>query len=378
MAKDIDATDIDEILSFFNGPWSSEKVTHYCIRGRCNVCQGSRRTSLQEAKRLVRSSLGGGMTVMLLYRWKGFERANSYILRGVKQNRLLPRALALMWSAKAIRGAEQEERRVAEDGGELSFAAKQGKKAGQVLRYFEETKNATVFEEAFCGTHALQVYLNAAMAAEGAVANCTRLAATMPHGSDSQKASQKASQLNLRILSGARGQDVQHAYGAMLGTRLEAWPEQLRLGIRDVYQFRIRLLPTVADAWRRLVFAFADPRYDAFQICDMPAPPDSDGAMAMHGRQVAEVAGKLGQRKTCDRCFDDWTLGILELMQRSPLKAAYLLRCTLPILPCSSGAVERAHLVGQDTKRKRSRTHCTFAGGTYISRHGLAAWEDCT
>jgi hypothetical protein len=75
-------------VAFLNHDWRSEEITHWCCPGCCE----SEQTSLERCLRLFNKI---GMRIPdtpLLYRWKHFEPACSFALRGILVHRYLPLA----------------------------------------------------------------------------------------------------------------------------------------------------------------------------------------------------------------------------------------------------------------------------------------------
>ena len=56
----------------------------------------------------MRTSLGNGCPVALLYRWKHVDRALGFAARASGQHDILSRALRLMWGARDLAAAEAE------------------------------------------------------------------------------------------------------------------------------------------------------------------------------------------------------------------------------------------------------------------------------
>lgn len=94
---------------------------------------------------------------MLMYRWKGFERANAYALRAQGFHGALLHLIQQIWNTKNVEKALQEQA----DGVELSFSARQSLKSKSVSEFLQEHAGTpAVFMEAFLATHPLQLVLN--------------------------------------------------------------------------------------------------------------------------------------------------------------------------------------------------------------------------
>lgn len=99
-ARDLTAEQEEHILSADNGDWRSPTVVHYCLRHECPLqCRGSVVRSRSLVLAALTLSVGGAMCLPLLCRWKRFEKAAAWALRGCRQHRLLSRALCYLYPA---------------------------------------------------------------------------------------------------------------------------------------------------------------------------------------------------------------------------------------------------------------------------------------
>ena len=80
------------ILEFLNGDLSCENVVHYCVPGCC--CSSDE--ALSKCLKLVVGFMSRGFPVPLLYRFKHYDSAASFITFGVHVHKLLPRVLTNM------------------------------------------------------------------------------------------------------------------------------------------------------------------------------------------------------------------------------------------------------------------------------------------
>ena len=111
---------------------------HYCAGG----C-ASPEVALQLAKDLALEILGTPPDAPLLYRWKGFEAAQSYATRGVSIHNMLPNTLSLAQRAKrsTLDPRELARAEAADDGEDVTLATRQTVKCGKVLRHIELPQN---------------------------------------------------------------------------------------------------------------------------------------------------------------------------------------------------------------------------------------------
>ena len=140
--------------------------------------------------------LGQGCCLMLMYRWKGFERANAYALRAQGFHGALLHLTQQAWNTKNVEKAFQEQA----DGVELSFSARQSLKSKSVSEFLQEHAGTpAVFMEAFLATHPLQLVLNHICKVETTiqtVADCIDVCDPLKL----REAELEASSLNMRFL----------------------------------------------------------------------------------------------------------------------------------------------------------------------------------
>lgn len=99
-------------LEFFNGDLSSQCVMHYCTPGEDGeYCCTNYTDALQKCMKLIVPFLAKGFPVPLLYRFKHYDEAISFIVFGTTLHALLTRTLATM-SLGNSGGPEQEAKMV--------------------------------------------------------------------------------------------------------------------------------------------------------------------------------------------------------------------------------------------------------------------------
>ena len=91
------------LCSFFNHDHADEDCIHWCVPGCCKSDADFR----QKATARCNTVCGFPPDQPLLYRWKGFEQASSWALRGCRQHGLLPRTLARQFPDKQVQQALQ-------------------------------------------------------------------------------------------------------------------------------------------------------------------------------------------------------------------------------------------------------------------------------
>ena len=204
---------------------------------------------------------------MLLYRWKGYERANAYALRVRGFHHCLNWILVYMWKPQVIREALEEQQRAAVPD-DMSFATRQAVKANSVIRYSQSVQGNQIFIETFLATHPLQHYLNAVAAAESAV---EKLNDALASGVQTtiEACELKAIAANNSFINGSRARRVLKAYGAIFRDRtMDSW--EIQLPPPDLFRLRLKCLMASAQASRRLVLYFDDPKFACLEAGLLP------------------------------------------------------------------------------------------------------------
>jgi hypothetical protein len=143
--------DADFLLSFFNSDWSSDEPIHWCA-GCCTATSFPAR-----AKQAVHTAIAGLPDVPLLYRWKHFEAANSYALRGVGIHGLYLKALTV---AKSKTTVVDE---VPDETGELSIVAKQQRRLRVTMAFAKDSNSKTLLYQAMKFGRPLEHFMNSGL-----------------------------------------------------------------------------------------------------------------------------------------------------------------------------------------------------------------------
>ena len=250
-------------------------------------------------KNAIALSICGQLEVALLYRWKGVEKANSWVYRARKEHDLLLRALKRMWPAKVIRHAERQAAEVGQ--ANVPDAAKRAVRAASVITSFSNNLGGADNEAACLLNAPLQHYLNAAFAAEAATTifverTCRTSTESTVEAPETVEARADAKQKNLGIISGRRGeQAVRECFAMMKSYSTGAWAE-VALPRHRKHALGCSLVRLITDAWWRLVFYYRQPKFEVFAAC---ALEHQDQTLA------AQICTPLEQRGVaCHMCLD--------------------------------------------------------------------------
>lgn len=353
VARDLSDEDIDNIIAIDNSPWESDDLVHYCVRGGC-TCAGDRADAKRRMKEVIRLSLGGGIVVPLLYRFKHMEEASAKILRGRLQHDLMRRALRRMYPEQARRKARADAAAAA--GEELPFAVKQAVRGDQVLAFFDEKDaDAKYAKQAHIIPAPLQRFMNVCFKAEGAVTKAMLALTTDPSTETTKQLCAESFKLNSEILSGRRGCDVLVGYTeALEDFRSDPW-KGLPLNDDEQFECACHMLCALGSAWKRLCDVTDQPRYRIFAACHIR------GVKVFDPNHIKQVVDPLvASRAICSDCVDrEFTGKLLAVLASGQLpfmrEATELLADILTCLRTSSVSVERAHLPAEEAKPLRAR-----------------------
>lgn len=348
------------VLNADNGNWELDEVFHYCLGQtlcplHCKNAQHSKKMVLDA----IEMSLCSALTVALLYRWKGFEQASAWTWRGRREHDLLGRALKHMFSAATVAKAEADAQLMLAAGIEVASATKNQIRGGKVLKFFEVDVKARKLETALVMNGPLQHFLNAAFNAEALVeavsdiAIVTTASAETPPA-DFGNAAMAAMKENWKIISGERGNGVCREMAQMLESYSSPLWEGLRLTRVDIFKASSAYLVGMSDAWDRLVFAYAQTKYQLFKVWHID---DANANLDVIRTCLAEL---IDSAKSCRNRADAhftriWLHRLWSDNPRIYKRAIRSIRMVLSILRVNSSKCERKHLLGQETRRMNGR-----------------------
>jgi hypothetical protein len=112
--RDLSIDDEKLICDALNWDWAEWPIVHVCVKGKCPLgCAGSAKRSRSMVSDIIVLAVGGRMPVALLYRWKHFESASAYSLRGRRCYDFHLNALQIVYSKATVEKAENEATRLA-------------------------------------------------------------------------------------------------------------------------------------------------------------------------------------------------------------------------------------------------------------------------
>ena len=219
----LELDDICQICDHDNGDWGTDRYCHYHLVDRCpseclDAADGKRIAKLR-----LRQSLGMGMEVALLYRWKHMDRAMGFMLRGRAEHDILRHGLQLMYTSREVEEAEALVQQAANPD-ELPWQTKKAMKAGSVIRAFRNDVRAELLNKAFIMQQPIQVYLNGVLAADKANVALTEAMAVEPDSETTRELFVKSVTINRKFISGDAGREALSALSEMLqNTQCDRW-----------------------------------------------------------------------------------------------------------------------------------------------------------
>ena len=354
-------------LQFLNGNLNSDTVVHYCV----GDCCGSQEESLTKCLQMVVPFLSRGFPVPLLYRFKHYQEAASYITFGTRVHNLLPRCLINMNLSKDVASAAastvSETQGLIEElmsGMDLANAGADGTAATMTFaqehaEFFESFqaqaakrkqlvqqevskpgfRDSTAVVDALISPmdHAINKLLKHS---EG----LNKLTLLGEHNTGWKALSDKSTQFFCSVMSGDFGWDILGEYSSMITSGLDGL-----LGINvDSTELRswqpvfVLLVHCVTDTWRRFIHDHKAFQFQMFSLLGLDLScfvSQWDLFQAAHAK--------------CAKCFDKEFSGAIlsaypgALSNQSP-GVQESVRHTVQLLlgdlachsPCSSDAVE--------------------------------------
>ena len=122
-------------MTVLNGDWAQKEIVHFHTDS-CD-CGGGAHFS-QTVLRALQLLLGSGCPACQLYRWKNFERASCFMLRGMRVHSVMVQALLAMYSKPGeFEDAEQRVLQAARQG-DVNHGAAQTVRAGKVVKWLQK------------------------------------------------------------------------------------------------------------------------------------------------------------------------------------------------------------------------------------------------
>ena len=305
----------------------------------------------------------------LAYRWKGFDSASAWYVRGRGYHDLLLGGFKRTYPANVIKKAEEAlavfRLQAGEEGGAdeaIRRAHERNARGGLLVRWMLEHELGKDVKLAVFLCSPLQTFLNEGYANEGKVTTYRQHVTSL--SSSSSLADQtdvaaldamrtEAFKSNWYLLSGSAGHKVILKYSKMLTNFAGAgtpW-RGLKTTRDEQHSCCPEILITMADTFKRLEHDLKVlPKLRIFEAVLEP------GFVEMRGLVIDSMWQK---HESCDQCIDPYfTAPWLRRLRhrRHKRRAHHIIRDVGSLLAVNSTAVERKHLLGQAAKpRKEGR-----------------------
>ena len=304
-----------DILQFVNGDTTCDTITHWCLPGCCR----SDGESINKLLKLLIPFFGKGYSTPLLYRFKHYGPASSFIKVGCTLCKVLPNALAQMSDSCKNTNSEmaamldvlladnssfkdEDLQRVVGDilDADVDYAAKNSLRKKMMItevcsaRFPQHAVLMDIFLQP------MEIAMNSLLGRTKILHELYALGSQHPkHDSLLQTSRSKF----LLVLSGQFGQSIMAQYESILqGKLFEAMGMGLQLEqdssrLRLVYEL---VIVSITDTWRRFVHEVSAPPYSCFDLV---------------GTTIDEFLDKWDslqfKRLQCIQCLDDTFTGVL-------------------------------------------------------------------
>ena len=223
-------------------------------------------------------------------------------------------------------------------------------------------------DHAFRAVHVLnaplQTFMNKVFRAEKCSTQAAAALGADPFSDATARACAEAFSRNVKILTGFDQRTVVLGYTRLVQNLDGAEWEMLGFSEAKTLWLATKVLQVLADCWRRLVFPSQEPKRQVFdavhvgwdRVCQLDR-------LRMAGDRLVRLAA------TCEDCVDDAFTKQLagKLADGATAEATHTFLADIAtVVRCSSAAVERHHIVAEETRPSKSR-------GRALSVHSLGA-----
>lgn len=308
-SEDLSQEDTEAILQMFNNDWTRSEVKHYCLPGCCSA----HRIFREKMKKAAILAWGVFPDVPLMYRWKGFEEACCYTMRGIAMHRCLPKLYKQVYDKKNAKSYEEVlswEQQEFDGAEELSPAAKQQLRMVKTIDMLHRPNLFAELCQALMIARPLAGYMNQASALEA----CRQRIVLLGKGLrlptwNGPRTETEIKKMSFHVISGAEGMNTLKQYTDILtaSANTPVWcPWLNECGKLDFQKCFISLVACAAETWRRLVFRFECWPYEIFHLAsclflDFSFSPFTQAAV-VHDNVVWSLPSR------CYKMYIDWTL----------------------------------------------------------------------
>ena len=364
-----------QFLLVDNGDLTGHLIIHWCL----GQCCGSDEEAFEKCVRAFMQLFGKGFPVPLLYRWKHFEPAADYVLKGLLlHGGILREVLGVMITGEleqAFTGPsnERQEGRSSDDDGYVSADVQMNVKNQKRLRQVHATLSKKEFTAQLALLHSLSQPLDHAINVflkRTRVLSQLKTCATTPTASTQRaELEQESRRLFLRVTSGKLGEETVAEYVELLRNGKSKLAAKIGVNLSgtlavDVFMNAFKLaLCSIADTWRRLVFLYLGLPWILFQL------------LGKSGQDFLDRWRTLKEGLTCDQCADmDFSSEIFNIDWLSDGISPASLEAALNDVAIhsrlSSDSVEvrngQVQTLIHNRRRGRFRTHVTCAEESYL------------
>ena len=279
-----------QAMEFLNGDLNSDCIMHYCIQGGSGPCCQGHEDSLSRCLQLLVKFFARGYPVPLLYRFKHYDEAVSYLTFGMSAHQLLSRTLAQMDLGKAHDGKQRDliekllgdlnlgtdldgERDAIEDFMEAgdSFQAMSSKRKHlvhqEVLKRSFRSSILMVDEV----IRPMDIQINSLL---GRSERLNKLTLLGQHDGAWEERSQKCPATFLDYMSGATGLQIilesesllSSGLGSFLQLAGESWDAHAAGWQSNLHMLFTMIVHIVCDTWKRLVHDHSTPQRRLFSL----------------------------------------------------------------------------------------------------------------
>ena len=253
---------IEVVLDFLNCIWSPDhtmfKMCHFCLGAPC--CRDEEHAK-QKCKDFLTELFGSHPSPPLIYRWKGFEPANSFAFRGKAIFNIIKRVLSVIRRALGPLDPNLLQLALLDDTADVTFAVRNAVRCTKTEAFFEDPKCFALLAGASLMNEPISDMMNKNLSVDKHLNEYKRLVSGVPNAKDNRE---QLINDQAFVISGDAGWDVINKYEEVLELPLDddLWTdfdvvrEDDPLNMQMLEDICYGLMQCQCESYKRLVMRF--------------------------------------------------------------------------------------------------------------------------
>ena len=301
----------DQMLDFLNGDLDSESVIHYCVDSPDGCCCSNEAEALAKCLQLAVRFFARGYPPPLLYRFKHFDEAVSFVTAGTCIHKLLTQALATMGLGDVLdsklqvlvdkllsdvdiqaAGTDDTDAACFVDDNDVGFDSYQAQNAKRKQLVHQEITKPGFGQSALIVDFIIRPIDGMINRLFRRSARLSKLTLLGTRYSGWEEDAEKSRSLFLELVSGQFGWQCIDKYCALISGGMEP-VHRMGLGSQHFKTLFVLAVHLISDMWRRLVHEHSTPQFQILKLAGMTLE-----------QFVLQWDRLISQRQQCQNCFD--------------------------------------------------------------------------